>query len=104
MNKVAQAGQSTVEYMLMLFVILSLVMLVFRNPLLAELFDGDDPQSLFSQIKNSIQFSYRHTYSSRLREQYPPSYQVITHPSYYNEEINDTRFFGPAEAYPGGIP
>lgn len=84
-------GQSTVEYILLLAVIISLVTFVFNSDGFQALF-GDNGQ--FANVyKRELEYSYRQGRFGRLRFQ-TPNYKSGQHDS-YNE-----RFFGAKDAYP----
>lgn len=89
-------GQATIEYILLVVVLLGLLGMVFNSSLFKEFQKGG---SLLSQIANYIQYCYRHTTPDQVKEKYPANYQQINHPSYQGQDGN-SRFFGPIEGYP----
>lgn len=56
-----QKGQSTIEYILLLAVVMLLVSVVFKSPLFTELLGEDS--SFFKVLKNRMEFSYRYTHA-----------------------------------------
>jgi hypothetical protein len=94
-----QDGQSVLEYVLLLAVVVSLAMTVFKSKAVQELLG---PDSVFFQtLRDRYEFSYR--YGSLPGEGQDPSAgngYSNTHESYYNSAQSQTRFFTPAEPYP----
>lgn len=84
-------GQSTVEYILLFAVVISIVTAVLRSQRFKEIF-GDDGK--FATVyKNEIEFTYRNTYLDR-KPFSTPNYQSNNQDSYVN------RFFIPKNNYP----
>ena len=84
-------GQSTVEYILLLAVIISLVSFVFNSDAFKALF-GENGQ--FANVyKRELEYSYRQGRFGRVRFQ-TPNYSSGQHDSY------NGRFFGAKDAYP----
>ena len=88
----SQKGQAVVEYMLLLSVVVVLAMLVFKSKLFSEMLGNNSP--LFA--------AFRHIYEHGYNNAFPGSTSTILdnsarlerkHPSYYNELLNDTRFY-----------
>ncbi len=86
-----QRGQSTVEYILLLIVVVSLVNFVLKSSLFLDLM-GENGQ--FAQTyKNQIEYSYQH--GRRGNTPFTtPNYSSGSHDTY------NSRFFGPTDAYP----
>ncbi|TDJ05741.1 MAG: hypothetical protein E2O68_06065 [Deltaproteobacteria bacterium] len=92
-------GQSALEYILLLMVVVSLSMTVFKSDAFKN-FMGPD-SVYFETLRKRFEYTYRYgsppitgteegdsnAYSSR-------------HDSYYNSTRGQTRFFTPAEPYP----
>jgi hypothetical protein len=96
-----EAGQSVVEYILLLSVVISLVLTFYNSQLFKRLFGNQG--SIGKVIKEDTEFGYRHAFSKghgRVPGALPPQYPASTHPSYYNYQDSETRFFGPKDAYP----
>ena len=95
-----QKGQSAVEYILLLAVIVIFVVGVIRSPPFQSMFG---PRSaLFTQYKRYLEFSYRHTHLDM--EQDPLSdYEDYSgdHRSFVHNNNGDTRFFLVSEEYGG---
>lgn len=96
MKKINQTGQATVEYILMLAVVMGFVFYVFNHPGVKDFLASDG--ALFGKLKNTIQYSYRHAMGGVVSERYPANYSEASHPSYVGG--TETRFFGPAQEYP----
>lgn len=90
--KLDERGQSTVEYILLFAVIISLITFVFQSDAYQALF-GDNGK-FTSVFKREIEYSYRHGLGGRKRFE-RPSYNTGRHDSY------NGRFFGARDAYPG---
>jgi len=56
-----QKGQSTIEYILLLAVVMLLISVVFKSPLFIELLGEDS--SFFKILKDRMEFSYRYTHA-----------------------------------------
>lgn len=88
-------GQSTVEYLLVLLVVVSLAFTVFTSDAMTNLFGKDS--SVFAAIRKRIEYSYRHG----LAGSDDSSNYDTSHDSYLNVEKGDkTRFFAPIGKYP----
>lgn len=103
MKLTKEAGQTLVEYILLLVVAVSLVLTLYRSQAFKKLFG--DQGKLGLQIKSQNEFSYRHAFSAsgpgRVR---PPDVSqtnrdISIHPSYADTENNSSRFFGPKDKY-----
>lgn len=94
-----ERGQSAVEYILLIAVIVFLVSTVLRNPIIQDLLDPISESGLGRQLKQNIEYSYRYGIGGKQKLNFPPEFNV-SHPSYSNGE-GDSRFFGPADPYPG---
>lgn len=55
-----QNGQSVVEYVLLLAMVMFLISTIFRSPLIADLFGEDS--GFFKALKDRMEFSYRFTH------------------------------------------
>ena len=92
-NILGNKGQSTVEYILLLVVIMSLASVVFKSRLFQEIFGQDS--DFIAALITRMEYSYRH---GRMGEDHNLNYQG--HPTFYNRNRNKSRFFTPVEAYP----
>lgn len=89
-----------VEYLLLVAMMISMVMLVFRNPQFQEMF-GDEGR-VGKVFSNRIACSYRYAIGDskgRSCGNENKEYQSLVHPSYFWD--GETRFFGPKSPYPG---
>ncbi|MGB0453616.1 MAG: hypothetical protein ACPGJV_07855 [Bacteriovoracaceae bacterium] len=94
-------GQSVIEYILLLLIIVSAINLVFKSDQFRSFF-GNDSQ-FFRMIATKIQYGYRHgtMEDSQTRESDRYDYNGI-HESYCKSPCNgqNSRFFLPLEKYP----
>jgi Flp pilus assembly pilin Flp len=94
-----QRGQTLVEYILLLTVAISLVLTFFNSQLFKKYFGTGG--EIGQMVKEENEFGYRHGYlKGRPPGGEPLSYNGFDHPSYYNSQAGETRFFGPKENYP----
>jgi len=98
-----QRGQTTIEYILLLAVIFSLVVTFYNSQAYKRLF-GTKGQ-LGKKIKTQSEFTYRHAFYDPASDQtgtadLPENNKDIKlHPSYVEAGVG-TRFFGAKDAYP----
>lgn len=92
-----ERGQTTVEYILILFVIITVYALVLKNPRLKQFMSGG---TVIEELANYMQYCYRHALPGNIKETYPAFYQSPTHQSYSGGASGSTRFFGPKQGYP----
>ena len=98
--KYSQSGQSVVEYILLVAVLISFVFLVFSSQRFKNLFGTD---SEFSRsFANRLSCQYRFASSTMVNNctNINRNYQGRIHPSYFPTG-GQTRFFGPRSPYPG---
>lgn len=88
-----QKGQSTVEYILLLTVVVIAVMSVFKSKLFVENF-GKDGKILVS-YKKQFEFAYRNGFPYDGQDY---DYDNL-HPT-YSRGTGESRFFVPKDAYP----
>ncbi|MBT4790631.1 MAG: class III signal peptide-containing protein [Halobacteriovoraceae bacterium] len=89
--KLNQKGQSAVEYILLIAVVVSIVTFVFKTEAFKGLF-GDNGQ--FADVyKRELEYSFRHALGDR-KPFRTPNYRSGQHDSY------NGRFFGSKDAYP----
>lgn len=89
--KINEKGQSTVEYILLFAVVISLVSFVFKSQAFNNLFGKEGK---FADVyRRELEYTYRHGRYGRELFQ-TPNYKSGRHDS-YNE-----RFFGSRNAYP----
>ena len=93
-----QRGQGVVEYILLLTVAISLVLTFYRSDAFQRLF-GTQGQ-LGQNVKRQAEFGYRHAYIDSQANNEPVVNSVQSHPSYFNGNAGETRFFGPSDPYP----
>lgn len=90
-----QRGQSVVEYILLLAVVVSLSYTFYSNPKFKQFFGAD---GFFSVMRDKIAFSYRYGYDSNTpADEF--QYTSNRHHTYFNEESNASRFFSPTDPY-----
>lgn len=93
-------GQSTVEYILLLAVVISLIYTVTNMPRFKALLG--EGGSFAVAMKNEMEWNYR--FASQGREPFSTiTYPNAFHPAYYNATRNATHFIGPIKPY-GGPP
>ena len=88
-----ERGQSTIEYVLLLAVVVALASTVFKSKLFQEVFGRDS--DFMAALIVRMEYAYRH---GRMGDEDNRNYQQ--HPTFYNKEEGKSRFFAPAEAYP----
>jgi len=100
----SEKGQTTVEYILLFAVVVSLVLTVYKSAAFRRLFGEQGEVGL--KIKAQNEFSYRHAFhiSGSEREPVPDisrdNKDITIHPSYVDSSsANESRFFGPKEPY-----
>ncbi|MFZ4713090.1 MAG: hypothetical protein ACOYL6_05245 [Bacteriovoracaceae bacterium] len=86
-------GQSTVEYILLLTVVATVVMSVFKSKLFMENFGKDG--KILVQYKKQFEFAYRNGFPYDGKDY---DYDNL-HPS-YSVGAGESHFFVPQEAYP----
>lgn len=89
-------GQTTIEYILLLSVVMVIILTVMNNPLVQRF---TAKGNFIKEITILMQFSYRHSRSGNTNEKYPPDYSKPDHVS-YSQNNGESRFFGPASSYP----
>lgn len=95
-NYLNQKGQSSVEYLLLVVIVVSLTFAVLRSPVFRD-FYGEQGK-FATTYKSEIEFSYTNSYQGRKVFE-TPNYSGNNHSSYTGRNGN-TRFFGAAQAYP----
>tara|TARA_R110002049_G_scaffold49511_5_gene141613 strand:+ start:1948 stop:2244 length:297 start_codon:yes stop_codon:yes gene_type:complete len=95
-----ERGQSTIEYILLLAVIMLMVSVVFRSPLFADLLGEDS--SFFKILKDRMEYSYRYTHAGVEEDS---GLENITTPVNHDSYSKDSRsrFAGDLAAY-GELP
>ena len=94
-NILDQQGQTLVEYILLLAVVVSLTTFVFKSDYWQSYFGPDG--KFDSVFRARIEYSYRHALGGK-NFYSQPNYGDRNHDSYYGNGA--TRFFRPKEAYP----
>lgn len=92
----SEQGQTTVEYILLLAVVISLFSLVFRSNAFQNLLGEDG--SFFQGIAGKMEYSYRNGLPGNDRFTNPNYSNQATVPTYYNN--GETRFFSAKDPYP----
>ncbi len=89
--RLKERGQSTVEYILLFAVVISLISFVFKSQAFTDLFGKNGK---FADVyRRELEYSYRHgRYGRELFK--APNYKSGRHDSY------NGRFFGSKDAYP----
>ena len=88
-------GQSTIEYLLVLLVVISLGFTVFTSDAMKSLFGSES--SVFAAIRARVEYSYRHALPGSVDN----SNYSTSHDSYLNiNKAGKTRFFAPKGKYP----
>ncbi|MBY0516138.1 MAG: hypothetical protein K2P81_04475 [Bacteriovoracaceae bacterium] len=97
-NKFLKAtGQSTVEYILLLAVVISLVYIVINSPLFKQFIGRNG--TFAQKMKATTEWNYRFG-SQGVLPYSQINYSNATHPSYWNSSTSSTHFFGPLKNYP----
>lgn len=96
-----QKGQSTIEYVLLLAVVMLLVSIVLRSPLFADLLGKDS--SFFKALKDRMEYSYRFTH---LDSEEDAGLKDIRAPESHDSfsKGGRSRFIGATDEYTGGGP
>lgn len=94
----SQRGQTTIEYILLIAVVIGLATFILNLPIMQKFLGKDGQGGFTSPFFASMQYSYRHAIFGTNKEIYPANYQQAKHDSYSSG--TDTRFFGPADPYP----
>ena len=93
-NILKQVGQSTVEYVLLLLVVVTLAYTVFNSRAFKGLL-GEDSK-FFEAVFKKIAYAYRHGRADDEEDRL----DLTRHNTFYNKQENRSRFFSPAETYP----
>ncbi len=98
LKKDGQQGQTLVEYMLLLAVVVSLVLTFYNSQLYKRLFGNKG--ELVKGVKEESEFNYRQALPRTKEANQPAAGErdVTLFPSYRSQ--GDTRFFGPKDPYP----
>lgn len=89
--KMNQRGQTSVEYVLVLGVVLLLTMTVIKSNRFKSLVSGDG--DVFQGYKNYMEYTYRHAYFDLKDSQSNYGAYTGNHNSYTQDSGIDTRFF-----------
>jgi hypothetical protein len=93
----SQLGQSAVEYIFLIAVIMSIVSAVFNSNFFKDIFGEEG--SFATVFKAEIEYSYRH--GLRGNQPFNPPNYVEPHDTYVDGTTGRTRFFSHANPYPG---
>ena len=90
-------GQTTVEYLLLIFVVVSLLFTILQSRIVRNVL-GTEGETI-QTFKRIIERGHRHAFSGG---DPADSYGNFSgrHDSYVNNETGDTRFFVPTDPYP----
>jgi hypothetical protein len=94
-----QSGQTTVEYLLLIVVVSTIVFAVFNSQYFKDIF-GESGR-LGAQMIQKVEWNYR--YASPGKAPFTPaSINPVNgrHPTYFNPQRRESRFFGPRDKYP----
>ena len=93
-----ESGQSTVEYILLIAVIVAILTTFVNSTRFREIMG--EGGSFARAIKGETQWNYR--FGSQGREPAAPRipYAGGVHPTYFNNAKNSSHFFGPKDPYP----
>jgi hypothetical protein len=91
----AQKGQSVIEYVLLLAVVMFLVATIFRSQLFTDLFGQDS--SFFAALKERMEYGYRYTHGGLEAGSGRVDQSADAHPSY--RESGGSRFAGATSPY-----
>ena len=94
----SERGQTVVEYILLLAVVVSLI-ITFRNSELFRRMFGTGG-TIGQRMKQESEFSYRHAYGHGAVDVPRLTRDGAVHPSYHDADGGQTRFFGAREPYP----
>jgi len=91
-----QRGQSTVEYILLLAVVISLIYTVINSARFKDIVG--EGGSFANKMKNSMEWNYR--FGSQGTEGFSTiQYPGGRHPTYFNSSTGFTHFIGPIKPY-----
>ncbi|MDC1173764.1 hypothetical protein OAT67_00080 [Bacteriovoracaceae bacterium] len=95
-NIKSEKGQTTVEYVLLLAVVISFTVAIFQSQRFQEFMGSDS--AFFTVIKTRMEYNYRHAYL-------PPEPEMnldvkAPHDSFYDSEGDSSHFFVTIKAYP----
>lgn len=92
-------GQSTVEYILLLAVVISLIYTITNLPAFKRLLGEGGTFAV--AMKNQMEWNYR--FASQGSEPFTTiTYPNAEHPAYFNKARGETHFIGPVEPYGEG--
>lgn len=90
-------GQSTVEYLLLLAVVITLAYTVINSQRFQDLLGREG--RFAREMKAETEWNYRHGFRGRANAA-PIKYPAATHPTYWNSARSYSRFIGPRDPYP----
>ena len=91
-----EKGQSTIEYILLLAVVMLMISVVFKSPLFSDLLGKDS--SFFKILKDRMEFSYRYTHAGAREDSGLENISsAAQHESYAKN--SKSRFAGATSAY-----
>ncbi|OIQ18546.1 MAG: hypothetical protein BM556_09840 [Bacteriovorax sp. MedPE-SWde] len=94
-----RSGQSTVEYIMLLVVIMSLGLLVFKSAAFKNVLGPNS--SMFAAMAKKMEFSYRygHNGTDDTFRDSGNDYKTPEHDAYRNKDDGRSRFFAPTSKY-----
>ena len=94
-QKFGQQGQTTVEYILLIAVVVSVFSVMMKTPAIKDFFSPSGKS--LNALKLELEYSYRHGFRGKADFKIP-NYNSYNHESYYYK--GETRFFSSKDAYP----
>lgn len=93
-------GQSAVEYLLLLSVVVSLGLTVFKSDVFKKMFGENS--GMFESLRKRMEYNYRYTQDTEKgkTEDNFSSYSSPSHDSYVSANGTETHFFSPKQKYP----
>ena len=93
-----EKGQSVVEYILLLSVVMTLVYFILTNQRFKELIGADS--QYIQALRNYLEYSYRFTHPAPNNTRTQFTGYGGNHHSYYNQSKGESHFYGLVERYP----
>lgn len=91
-----QAGQSTVEYILLMVVLMTMGLAFFKSNAFENFFGPNS--GVFTAIARKMEFSYRYGHNG-IEDTYGENYTSEGHEAYFNNEEGKSRFFAPIQPH-----
>lgn len=97
LNKIGNAGQGSVEYILLTLVVIAMTSAVFSNDKFRNFFGKNS--TVFIALRDRMEYSYRYCTNKYSTASGNTGYGDKID-SYYNNETSNTRFFTTKQKYP----